>query len=102
MPAAKNLTAYQDLRELLQQAVEAPKGIAVDCPTKAAAINLRSRLYSARKAECRENLKRYPEGHVPHGSSHFDSLQIRVVERPEGPAVEIINTPAIEFNIRRL
>ena len=98
MGQSKNLASYEDVREVLQQTIESTRGKAVECPSVSAAKALRFRLYAARRAEQRENCKRYPLGHVLHGKSYFDNIVITV----EGSTVKLINGPAQTFNIRDL
>lgn len=99
MPQAKNLQAFEDTRELLQQALENPKGIEVDCPDARSAWRLRMRLYATRRREQEANRKRYPIDHPLHGRSHFDAITVQL---RGSNVVQILNTPSVEFSIRPL
>lgn len=69
--------AYADIREILDQALTAPRSIQFEMSSDKAAMRWVSRANSFRVVERKQNCAVYPEGHSMHGASVFDTLLIK-------------------------
>jgi hypothetical protein len=78
MRYSKSVMAFEDVREAFDRALEAPKGIRIPCPTRSAAMELRSRFNYFRKLDRAESSETYKEGHPLHSKSIYDRLVLRV------------------------
>ena len=96
MPPALNIQAHSQFLETWHQALASPNGLLLEVTSRDRAIELRSRLYYARKAQCRENKKIYPFGHPLHGNSAFDKFRIRLVEESGRVFLRIEETEGID------
>lgn len=76
MPNSSSLLAYNDVKEILDKAMAAPKGVRVSFETTNAAIRWVGRANSFRMADRKANAKLYPEGHSMHMASAYDVLLI--------------------------
>jgi hypothetical protein len=100
MPMALSLDAYKTELELLQRALEAPRGLRISCPDP---IRQRALLYYARAAERKHNKKIFPQDNAMHGRSYFDNLVIRLVPDPKSPTgIEILKENPIPMEIEEL
>lgn len=103
MPPALNIQNHSQFLDIWNQALVSPKGLAISLETEKAAIELRYRLYYARKAQQRENRKIYPTDHQLHNSSFFDGYTIKVKPSGEAWEVRIEKTDAIQLlDVREL
>ena len=74
----KSPLAFDDIREALDRALAAPKGIRIPCANRGAAVTLRSRFNYYRKMDRSENRRNYTSDHPMHGKSAYDRLALRI------------------------
>lgn len=72
MPNSSSALSYSDIKEVLDQALAAPRGIEVEHKTVAAATRWLSRANTFRLLDRKANAKLYPEGHDLHNASPYD------------------------------
>lgn len=72
--------AYQDCYDLLDRALENPRGIRVLMDGNINPSYMRARLHNARQVDRDDNAKTYPPEHVLFGRSTYDQLVIRIRE----------------------
>lgn len=75
-------SSVENLRDVLDRALVADRGIRVPTASRGHAVNLRQRLYTLRTADRETSMKVYPEGSPLHGRSAYDELVI-TLEKPE-------------------
>ena len=75
--------AYRDCYEVMQKALDDPKGARIEFPSKGEAINYRLRLNKARALDRRLNREAYPLDHHMSGQSEFDVLRMKVIQAEE-------------------
>lgn len=76
MGTSKSVLANQDLRALLDRALESPRGVELSLPTLNAAYTLRHRIYSLRETDRGQSRDLYPPDDPKHGVSVYDILTI--------------------------
>lgn len=74
----KSILAFDDVREVFEQALASPKGIRITCENRAAATILRSRFNYYRKMDRSENGRTYPTEHPMWNKSSYDKLVLRI------------------------
>jgi len=74
----KSLLAFDDVREIYQQAIDSESGIRVKFTSNGRALAARHRFNSYRKADRAENCKIYSEDHPMFGRSVYDRLILRI------------------------
>lgn len=77
----KSPLAFEDAKEILDQAVASKHGLRVRCATHGAAIRLRARLNHFRAADRLSNKKIYESDHIMYGASVYDRLVISIPQR---------------------
>jgi hypothetical protein len=83
MSLSNSRLSYVDCFDLLNRALDEPRGIRVEVPSLDAAIYLRMRIHHARQIDRNENRSIYPDpGHYLHGRSIYDIFVIRVESGP--------------------
>jgi hypothetical protein len=70
--------AYEDSFDVLDKALEDPKGIRIPFDTSAEATTYRMRLNNARKVDRNHNARIYEPGDPMHGESVYDTLQFTI------------------------
>ena len=80
MPLSDSILSYEDVRAVLDRALDSAHGIRITLPTKGKAIHMRHRLYKFRALDRRESTKIYPPSDVRYGVSVYDSLVAEVVD----------------------
>lgn len=98
MPMSENTATYQDVRDILDQAMESERGVRVPCDSENYATHLVMRCNQFRKLDRRENKLTYPEGHIMHGKSPYDVLSISRVDS----AVKIVKITPGRFTVEAL
>src|SRR5215831_4905652 len=78
MGTSNSRLAFSDCYELMEKAMEDPKGIRIKFATEQDAWLYRLRLHSARKIDRRDNMDNYEVGHGMHGKSIYDTLIMRL------------------------
>jgi hypothetical protein len=86
MSRHKPLNIFDDLREILDAAVEHGGGI-VNCPSNGKAIATRHRMNHFRALERESMTEIYPPGHPRHGRSVYDGFVFRI--EPNGKQIII-------------
>ena len=79
----KSPLAFEDIQEAFEKALSAPKGIKIPCPSRGAAINLRSRFNYLRKIDRGRSRETYPPEHPMYDRSPYDRLVLRIPGRHE-------------------
>jgi hypothetical protein len=82
MPYPSSPLSYGDVKELLDKALDAERGIKLIFDKHGYAINMRQRASRFRAMDRESNKKVYPEGHPMHGRSAYDTLAFRIVTGP--------------------
>ncbi len=88
MPAMKSAYALEALREALDRALAAPKGIALTCDNRGHAVSTCARLNTLRVADRKRSLEIYPEDHPMYGCSIYDRLIIKVPKGDQKVLIE--------------
>jgi len=70
--------AFDDIKEVFERALNAPKGIRIQCKTRGAAVSLRSRFNYWRSRNREDNRKTYEADHPLHNNSIYDRLILRI------------------------
>ena len=80
MPVTNAILSFEDVRELLNKAIEAEKGIEIKLDTKGQAVNLRSRMNRYRAKDRESSKVIFPDDHPSYGVSQYDRLIISIRE----------------------
>lgn len=81
MGTSNNLLSYDDIRDALDRALDASKGVRVVMASRAQATHLRHRVYKFRFLDRKASKDLYPdEKDRRHGSSIYDCLAIEQLE----------------------
>lgn len=75
MPLSNNIDSYLDCRNLLDKALDSPKGLKIKLNTKGEVVRLNHRCNKFRVLDRAENAKLYPAGEWEHRSV-YDSLML--------------------------
>lgn len=78
MPLSNSLASYEDIRALLDRALEAEHGIRVTHPTKGAAVHWRQRAYKFRLLDRARSKELYSVTSEAWGTSVYDGLVIDI------------------------
>lgn len=86
MAMSNSRLAYSDCYELMEKALEDPKGIRIKFVSEEDAWLFRLRLHNARKIDRKENEENFEKGHMMYGKSPYDGLimRLRQVENGSG------------------
>jgi hypothetical protein len=84
MVTSTSRLAFSDCYELMEKAINDPKGIKVKFARDEDAWHFRVRLHTARRIDRMDNIQLFPEGHMMHGKSPYDQLVMRIKENGEG------------------
>lgn len=87
MGLSNALAQYADVREILDRALEAPRGIQVTLANEGEAIHWVSRLNYFRKKDRERSTEIYPVDNPGHGRSTYDALRYK---RSKGSATVTI------------
>lgn len=102
MVVSTSRLAFSDCFDLMEKAINDPKGIRVKFATYEDAFNFRLRLHSARKIDRRDNLDTYSEGHPMHGRSIYDQITVRIKRFDGGAWLRLERIDTREFIIESL
>ena len=80
MSLSNSRLSYADCFELLDRALDEPRGIRAEVPSAKAAGYLRMRIHHARQIDRSENAATYEPDHHLHGRSPYDIFVIRLEE----------------------
>lgn len=72
--------AFDDVKEVLERALDSPKGIRVTFETTRAAVDFRRRANTYRKQERERSVKLYAPGDPLYGVSIYDKYILRLVD----------------------
>ncbi len=78
MSLPTSLLAYIDCTELLDKALEDPRGIRYQLATYDEAWQMQTRIHYCRRLHRDENKAIYDEGHQLHGRSLYDPIVVRI------------------------
>jgi hypothetical protein len=78
MPLSNSILAYDDVREILDKALAAEKGLAITVKTRGKAVSLRQRCYKFRSLAREESFKLYGPGDTRRGHSPYEELHISI------------------------
>lgn len=78
MVTSTSRLAYQDCFELMDQALEAPRGIRFPVSSRGIANHFRVRLHTARDINRKDNKDEYEKGHALWGCSAYDELTVQI------------------------
>lgn len=87
MPTSR--LAYYDCYEILDKAIDSPRGIRLRFATEGAARHFRTRLHKARQINRLDNAETYDPSHALHGRSEYDPLTVKLRPNGEGWVLEI-------------
>lgn len=94
MPEA--LAAYSDCEDHFNQALAAPRGIAITLGSAEAATRYAHKLNSYRSKIRKKNRSVYPPDHPSYGTSPFDALQVgKDKDHPERVLIRPYQTPVV-------
>lgn len=79
MSLPTSLKAYDECRDLFDQALADPKGARACLETYDACVGMRTRMHYFRKLDREANEKTYPVNHPMHGTSIYDVLEVRII-----------------------
>lgn len=99
MPYATSLTSFPDIREVLDRALDAAKGIRVSFTTPEEVKTFCGRCHSFRSLDRKANAKIYPEADPMHNRSAYDPLMVR---KASALTVEILKLSAVEFKTEEI
>lgn len=78
MSLSNSRLAYNDCFDLLDRALDDPRGIRVELADENSAVYLRMRIHHARSIDRADNEKTYEPDHPLHGRSPYDILVCRI------------------------
>ncbi len=78
------LRAYDECRDLFDRALDDPKGARACLGTYDACFALRTRMHYFRRLDAKANASAYEQGHPMHGTSVYDTLQVRILSDEDG------------------
>lgn len=99
MPYSTSITAYPDIRQALDKALDSPKGLRLTFANKNEAVTFKGRVNSFRYKDRKENKKIYPEADPMHGRSAYDPLMVKTVNET---TVDVLKLEAVEFNMEEI
>lgn len=104
MGSSKSLFAYEDIRQALDKALEAKKGIKIIFETNGQAFGARHRFNQFRSMDRRENARIYPEDHKMHNRTQYDVLRLRLPKKgaPDDNVLFIEKRGADDFKIEEI
>ena len=83
MSLSNSRLSYSDCYDLMDKALDEPRGIRVEVSDLNAANYLRMRMHHARQINRSENTRTYPDAAEPlHGRSIYDIFVVRIEEGP--------------------
>lgn len=93
---------FPETMELLNQAIESDRGIAITYPTAKKAFGARMRMYTKINDSRRESKRMFDPGHPGWGRTPFDSLELRMEppydkNRPDVPTKLLIEKIGQEY-----
>lgn len=97
MSTPKTIIAYDDIRTLLDRAVESPNGIKVTLPSYKECVTFRQRVYTFRRLDRNMSLEIYKSGDPQWGRSIYDALYLQI----EGTSV-LIHRPKFDLKVEDL
>ena len=80
MPLSSNIATYEDCRRVMDQALEAERGIRVTLSSKGQAVHFRQRCYKFRTLDRERSHNLYPQGDPRRNTSVYDVLKIDLAE----------------------
>jgi hypothetical protein len=98
MPLSNAIESYADCRNLLDRALDSPKGVKVTLQTDGQAIRLNHRCNKFRVLDRQQNAKLYPEGNEWHNTSVYDGLCLS----RSGAELSIIRLEKTEMEVEEL
>lgn len=84
MVTSSSRLAFSDCYELMEKAISDPKGIKIKFARDEDAWHFRVRLHTARRIDRTDNMKLFPEDHMMHGKSPYDTLVMRIKPNGDG------------------
>lgn len=103
MSASNSIFSYDDIREVLDRALSADKGVSVSFPNKGAATHFIQRVYKFRVLDRRESKRLYPTDNPRYGTSVYDKVTLPKAEEIDGKAfVKILKSEAGQLEITEL
>lgn len=102
MTTSTSRIAYSDCFELMDKAMDDPRGVRINFPDLGDARNLRLRLHTARKIERQENALTYEEGEPLYGRSAYDILYVPIIKHNKGWWVYLKKRVIENFQIEKL
>lgn len=83
MTLSNSRLSYDDCFEVMDRAIQDPKGVRVKCPTYEKAITFRVRLHKARALDRKRNGDLYEPDHPMSNVSIYDKLVVRIRRQGE-------------------
>lgn len=74
MPPSNSILSYEDVRRVLDRALQSPKGLSVKLPSKGSAINFRQRCNKLRLLDRDASRATFEPEDPRHGVSPYDAL----------------------------
>jgi hypothetical protein len=82
MPISQSILAYNDVRDTLDKAVEAERGIKLTFERYGDAIRWRYRAGKYRSMIRRQNMEVYDKSHALHGRTPYDEIEFKLKTGP--------------------
>ena len=104
MGFSNSIFSYQDVRELLDRALLADRGVRIKLSKVGSAHNLRQRMSYYRRLDRAENRKIYKEGDPLYDRSQYDVLIFRLSPAEDGKhtLLDIVKGSASDFDVEEL
>ena len=92
----RSVLAFDDIRDLLDRALAAPRGLRVPCGTRGKAVHLRVRCNYFRKLDRKQSLLTYESDHPMYGRTPYDKLVFRIPKDGENSTALYIEKRSVE------
>ena len=103
MAYSKSSLAFDDIRELLDKALEAPLGLRITCESHAKAVVLRARINYFKSLDRKDSTTTYDSGHFMWNKSAYDRLSAQLPKKgTAGDNILYIGPRKFHFSVEEI
>lgn len=84
MGLSQEIRSYEDIRQLLDEALGSERGVAISYSTRGKALHQRQRMYKFRSLDRLASVDIFPVGDSRRGVSAYDALEFEYEEFADG------------------
>ena len=102
MAVSTSRLTFSDCFDLLERAINDPKGVRIKFKTYEDAFTFRLRIHKARQLDRGENRDIYEEGHKLYGHSVYDQISCKIRKFDSGAWLRLERIDAVEYQVESL